>query len=223
MIERFAASILLRGEIHLSVNYIVMPSYWGREVRHKHISQGSKVLVVIFPGKNYSAERPLLEYAAKTAWEYECDILLLEYGYQSARAEFKREEMSIVVEECMGAIASLPDYEQFLFISKSIGTVVAGKIAKALDIQKQTDHLYLTPLPETLPLIRQSRGSLIYGSSDPLFGEQHSGEISGLSNIKVYRIDDANHSLEVDSVNESLAILIVIINIYHEFFRTALV
>ncbi|MBT2291767.1 alpha/beta hydrolase [Paenibacillus albidus] len=206
----------------MSVNYIVMPSHWGREVRHKHIQQGSKALAVIFPGKNYSADKPLLEYAAKVAREHGCDILLLEYGYQSARAELKREEVGIAAEECKGAIASLPMYDQFLFISKSIGTVIAGTVAEELGIQRKTAHLYLTPLPETLPLIRRSQGSVIYGSSDPMFSEQHSAEIAGHKGIRVYRMDDANHSLEVGSVNETLAILMVIINFYHEFFRDAL-
>lgn len=206
----------------MSVNNIIMSSFWGREVRHKYITQGSTALAVIFPGKNYSADRSLLDYAAKVAREHNCDILLLEYGFQSARVDFKREEMNIIIGECKAAIASLPEYRDLLFVSKSIGTVIAGRIAEELGIQKKTSHLYITPLAETVPLIKQSQGTVIYGSSDPLFGEQHSGEISGLNHLKVYRIDDANHSLEVGSVNESLAVLLVIINFYHEFFRDAL-
>lgn len=206
----------------MSVNNIIMSSFWGREVRHKYITQGSKALAVIFPGKNYSTDRSLLDYAAKVAREHNCDILLLEYGYQSARMDFKREEMNIIIGECKEAIASLPEYSDFLFISKSMGTVIAGRSAEELGIQKKTSHLYITPLAETVPLIQQSQGTVIYGSSDPLFGEQHSSEISGLNHMKVYRIDDANHSLEVGSVNESLAVLLVIINFYHEFFRDAL-
>jgi len=206
----------------MGVNHILMPSYWGREVRHTHITQGSKALAVIFPGRNYSAERPLLDYAAKVAKEYNCDILLLEYGYQSARVDLQREQMNIITDECKAAITSLPVYESFLFISKSMGTVIAGRTAEELEIQKKTSHLFLTPLSESLPFIRKSTGSVIYGSIDPLFTEQHSREISTVNNIKVYRIDDANHSLEVGTVNESLAILIVIVNLYHEYFRDAL-
>ncbi|MNI67552.1 hypothetical protein D3C73_1231890 [compost metagenome] len=55
-----------------------------------------------------------------------------------------------------------------------------------------------------------------------MFSGQHPAEISGLQNVRVYRIDDANHALEVGSVNESLAVLLVIINFYHEFFHDAL-
>lgn len=206
----------------MNVSNVIMSSYWGREVRHKFITQGSKTLAVIFPGKNYSSDRSLLDYAAKAAREHNCDVLLLEYGYQSARVDFKRDEMSILIQECRTAITSLPEYKKFLFIGKSVGAVIAGKIADELEIQKKTSHLFITPIPDAIPLIQQSKGSVIYGGSDPLFSEEHSRDISGLKHIKVYRIDDANHNLEVGRVNESLAILLVIINFYHEFFNDAL-
>ncbi|WP_405106711.1 hypothetical protein MHH28_25495 [Paenibacillus sp. FSL K6-1217] len=206
----------------MSVSSIVMSSHWGREVRHKLITQGSKMLAVVFPGQNYSAERPLLDYAGKLAREYGCDLLLLEYGYQAARVSFKREEIDIVAEECKIALASLPDYEQLLFISKSMGTIIAGKVASEPGVGEKVSHLFLTPVPESLPFIRQSRGSVIYGGSDPMFTGQYPAELSSMKQVRVYRIDDANHSLEVDSVNESLAVLLVIINFYHEFFRDSL-
>ncbi|MBW4085143.1 hypothetical protein [Paenibacillus sp. S150] len=206
----------------MSASSIVMSSHWGREVRHKYITQESKALVVVFPGKSYSAERSLLDYAAKLAREYGCDILLLEYGYQSARAELKREEIDIVAEECKAAVASLPDYGQLLFVSKSMGAIIAGTVAAEMNLQQKTSHLYLTPVADSLPLLRKSRGSIIYGGSDPTFTEHHAAELGGLKNLRVYRIDDANHALEVGSVNESLAVLLVIINFYHEFFRDAL-
>lgn len=210
----------------MSVSRIVMSSHWGREVRHKYVAQGeAKALAVVFPGKDYSVERSLLDYAAKVAREHGCDLLLLEYGYQSARADFKREDMDIVIEECKAAIAALPalpEYEQLLFISKSMGTVIAGRVAAEMGVQQKNLPSLFDTACRLHSWIKQSRGSMIYGGSDPLFNEQHSAEITGLQNIRVYRIDDANHALEVGSVNESLAVLLVIINFYHEFFRDAL-
>ncbi|KWX88196.1 hypothetical protein AMQ83_08325, partial [Paenibacillus riograndensis] len=86
----------------MSVSSIVMSSHWGREVRHKYITQESKALAVVFPGKNYSAERSLLDYAAKLAREYGCDILMLEYGYRSAGAELKGYGIDIKAEASNG-------------------------------------------------------------------------------------------------------------------------
>ncbi|MNC49419.1 hypothetical protein D3C75_985970 [compost metagenome] len=103
-----------------------------------------------------------------------------------------------------------------------MGAVIAGRVAAELNLNQKTSHLYLTPVADSLPLLRQSRGSIIYGGSDPTFTEQHAAGLNGQKNLRVYRIDDANNALEVGSVNESLAVLLVIINFYHEFFRDAL-
>ncbi|WP_052409959.1 hypothetical protein [Paenibacillus durus] len=202
------------------MKYITMPSHWGRDVRHKHYSQGSDTLAVIFPGKNYPAELPLLHYAGKNALEHSCDLLVLEYGYQSARTELKREEMGIIEEECAQALSSVPGYKRLLFIGKSIGTVIAGSLAATSSVKAEC--LYLTPLRESVPYIKRSGGTVIYGGSDPLFSEEDAAGISGLTNVALYTIDEANHSLEVGSVNESLAVLIVVNNLVHEFFRGAL-
>lgn len=204
------------------VQYITMPSYWGRDTRHKYYTQGSGTLAVVYPGKNYPAELPLLHYAGKIALEYGCDLLQLEYGYQSARTELKREEMGILEDECGRALASLPAYERVLCIGKSIGTVVAGSLALTPEFAERTEILYLTPLRETAPFIRTTGGTVIYGGADPLFGEQDAAALSGLSGVSLFKIDEANHSLETGSVNESLAVLIVVANVIHQFFRGAL-
>ncbi|MDT3428703.1 hypothetical protein J2Z22_004296 [Paenibacillus forsythiae] len=204
------------------MKYITMPSHWGREVRHKHYLQGSDTLVVVFPGRNYPAELPLLHYAGKNALEHGCDLLLLEYGYYSARTELKREDMGILEEECAQALALVAGYKRLLFIGKSTGTVIAGRLAATADSPAKVDCLYLTPLREAVPYIKRSGGIVIYGGSDPLFSEEDTAGLGGLTNVSLYKIDEANHSLEVGSVNESLAVLIVVNNLVHEFFRRAL-
>ncbi|WP_025695946.1 hypothetical protein [Paenibacillus durus] len=204
------------------MKYITMPSHWGREVRHKYYSQGSDTLAVVFPGKNYPAELPLLHYAGKNALEHGCDLLLLEYGHQSARTELKREEMGIIEEECAQALEAVPGYKRLLFIGKSIGTVIAGSLAASSTSSMKAQCLYLTPLRESVPYIQRGGGTVIYGGSDPLFSEEDAAGISGITNVALYKIDEANHSLEVGSVNESLAVLIVVNNLVHEFFRGAL-
>lgn len=207
----------------MAVTNIIMPSHWGREVRHKYNAQGGKALAVVFPGQNYSADRPLLYYAAKVAAEYECDLLVLEYGYQSARAAFRREELDILAEECKAALAAVPAYERLLFIGKSMGTVLAGRLGEEPELRGKVSHLLLTPVAEAVPAIQASRGTVIYGGSDPMFTEQHAAEIRDLPGLRVYCIDEANHSLEVGSTGESLAVLMVLNNFYHEFFVDALI
>ncbi len=82
-----------------------VPSNWGRDLEKIHISsQDSKSLVVCFPGKNYSCERPLLHYSGNTAGQSGFDLLMPEYGYQAARTELKQDEVEQLVDESVQSI-----------------------------------------------------------------------------------------------------------------------
>lgn len=208
----------------LKTKYMVMPSYWGRDVRHKLVSQGSRTLAVLFPGKNYSAELPLLHVAGRAAAEHGCDVLQLEYGYQSARAELASEDLPKVTEECRRALEPLKEtYSRFLFIGKSIGTVVAAETALGFGPDQTPDMLYVTPLQNTVPYIKALGGTVIYGGDDPLFPGKLALNLKNEPGVLVYRIEDANHSLEAGTVNESLAILIYVAGLYHRFIGEVLV
>lgn len=201
-------------------SYMLLPSFWGREVRHTYISNGSTSLVVIFPGKNYSCELPLLYYASQSAMENNHDVLRLEYGYHSAREELKLEELSVLVEECTQAIHQIIEkYESLIFVSKSLGTIVAGQVAEAIE-DKDIRHIYLTPLDGTVSYIQKSRGMVIYGTKDPVFNNQSIEAIEYLNEMEVHPIKDATHSLEVDTVSHSLTLMSEIVDIYQSFFKS---
>lgn len=192
---------------------------WGREVRHRYISNGSSSLVVIFPGKNYPCELPLLYYASLSAIENNHDVLLLEYGYQSARAELEFDDIHVLMEECTQAIHQIMDkYESLIFVSKSLGTIVAGQVAEAIE-DKDIRHIYLTPVDRTVPYIQSSRGIVIYGTKDSQFNNKSTQAIEYLNDMEVYPIQDATHSLEVETVSDSLVIMNEIVDIYQRFFK----
>ncbi|OAB45599.1 alpha/beta hydrolase [Paenibacillus antarcticus] len=201
-------------------SYILRPSFWGREVKHRYIHNDSASLVVIFPGKNYSCELPLLYYASQSAIEHNHDILLLEYGYQSARVELEFEALSVLVDECTQAIIQImASYDNLIFVSKSLGTIVAGQVAEAID-NKGIRHVYLTPLDETVPYIQHARGIVVYGTQDRLFSKQSIQAIEGLNNIEVHAIEEGTHALEVGTVRGSLIIMNAIVDIYDSFFQS---
>lgn len=201
-------------------SYILLPSFWGREVRHRYISNGSSSLVVIFPGKNYPCQLPLLYYASLSAIENNHDVLLLEYGYQSARSELEIDDLHVLVEECARAIHQVVEnYESLIFVSKSLGTIVAGQVAEAIE-DKDIRQLYLTPLNRTVPYIQRSRGIVIYGTKDPSFNNQSIEAIEYLNDMEVHPIQNATHSLEVEMVSHSLVIMNEIVDIYQSFFKS---
>ncbi|OAB36717.1 hypothetical protein PMSD_10355 [Paenibacillus macquariensis subsp. defensor] len=199
-------------------SHIVLPSYWGGEVRHTYISNDSSSLVVVFPGKNYSCELPLLYYASQSAIEHNHDVLQLEYGYQSARVELEFEALSVLVDECTQAIIQImASYDNLIFVSKSLGTIVAGQVAEAI-ADKGIRHVYLTPLDDTVPYIQHASGIVVYGTHDRVFSKQSIQAIEGFNNIEIHAIEDGTHALEVGTVRGSLIIMNAIVGIYDTFF-----
>ncbi|MCM3783376.1 alpha/beta hydrolase [Neobacillus mesonae] len=194
-------------------------SYWGRDVRLRQTTQGSNTLVVFFPGQNYSCELPVLHYAVQSAVEQGMDVLLLEYGYQSARVALEREQRSILAEEVLQTVKHFSeDYEQLVFVSKSLGTLLAGYAAEKLGDHRIT-HLYLTPLDSTLDYIQHSSGLVIYGTKDSLFSEESRGKLDSLKNeIDIIKIPDAGHGLEVMDVRKSVEHLSELVRAYTNFF-----
>lgn len=200
-------------------SYLSFPSLWGREVKHRYISNDSSSLVVIFPGKNYPCQLPLLYYASQSAIENNHDVLQLEYGYQSARVELEFDDIHVLVEECAQAIHQIMEkYENLIFVSKSLGTIVAGQVAEAIE-DKDIRHIYLTPVDRTVPYIQSSRGMVIYGTKDPEFNNHSTQAIEYLNDMEVHPIQDATHSLEVETVSHSLVIMNEIVDIYQTFFK----
>lgn len=206
----------------MKITTLQLPSAWGREVSHRYITDhtpASATLVVLFPGLAYSCECPLLYYAQQSAIEYGHDVLALEYGYQSARAEFKFEEVDQLIDECMQAVERVSSkYDHTIFISKSLGTWIAGEVDRRLT-DVSVKHIYLTPIEMSLPYIKESAGYVIYGTKDEYFGEEAIRHIQGLQSIRPYPVLEASHSLEVDTVAHSLLVMREIVLLYNDFFE----
>lgn len=204
----------------MKLDWIRASSTWGTELRHKFITHGTTCskLAVLFPGMNYSCELPLLHYAGSAALELGFDVLGLEYGYQAARTEMDIKDLPTIVHECSEAISSiLGEYEQVVFISKSLGTIVAGEVHRKL--QMETRHIYLTPLQQTVSFINSTDGIVIYGGKDALFGEEAVKQVAPEGNLRIIVIPDADHGLQVGSVRANLDILRDIVDVYLEFLK----
>ncbi len=89
---------------------ISVPSQWGTDLEQKYISvtPTNKKLVVLFPGRNYSCDRPLLHFACSAAIQNGYDVLALEYGYQAARVNLEMKDLPKVVDDCLVTIRNIP-------------------------------------------------------------------------------------------------------------------
>lgn len=107
-------------------------------------------LAVFFPGIGYHCDKPLLYYSRKLVQEYGYEkIVTLNYTYDGKNLRGNEEKMRqafdslyIQAENSLKEIA-FDQYEQILFISKSIGTIIASAYAEAQRIPCR--HILYTP------------------------------------------------------------------------------
>ena len=96
-------------------------------------------IAVIFPGIGYHTDKPLLYYSGKLAAAAGYEIIKISYPkYDVNLKQATKEQLATFVKMCLEATtetlkdAGLGDAEDVLFISKSIGTVVAAAYAKEI-------------------------------------------------------------------------------------------
>lgn len=204
----------------MELNILSVPSSWGIELKQKHfkLHEQNNRLVVLFPGMHYSCELPILYYARATATQCGFDLLALEYGYQAARSNLEFNELPRVVDECEETLKLvLNQYEQIVFISKSLGTLVAGEVHSRL--KKYIKHVYLTPIFKSIPYINATEGIIIYGSNDSVFDENVASQITVTKNRTIIKIADADHSLETKNVEHDILTLGKLVKLYKDFLN----
>ena len=92
-------------------------------------------LAVIFPGIGYTADKPLLYFGRRIAVEYGYEVRIMDYkGFPpKVKGDRNRMEESFFIalrqaEEMLAGV-DFAEYDDVVFIGKSIGTIVAAKIA----------------------------------------------------------------------------------------------
>ena len=217
--------IKIEGEIELiKKSYITVKSCWGHEINHLLLSHEPKSdsLVILFPGAGYSCDKPLLYYAREVTLLLGCDVLSLEYGYFKTNEGFKPEFIQLILMETQEAIQEClaKQYKKIYFISKSLGTSVAGEISKVIGYDK-VENLFLTPIKYTIPHIMNSKCTVIVGDQDKLFPKESIDEIRKYELVDTHVISEATYSLETEeSYRRSLEILDTVAMLYEKFIGT---
>ncbi|AJA48253.1 hypothetical protein CPAST_c21830 [Clostridium pasteurianum DSM 525 = ATCC 6013] len=202
---------------------VIYKSRNGKEIVNDFYCDKDKnnSLVVLFPGVNYSFEKPLLYYARKAASMEKMDVLCVRYGYKLSKDDIGKDIIKIIADEILPVIrnCSHKRYNKLYFISKSIGGEIAGNIAKNIGYEN-VQSLYLTPTPHTVEHMIEVETYTIIGTRDPIFGEKNIRSLQHHKNIKLKLINNAQHSLEVDdNIQESIKILGEVTTIYKKFLN----
>lgn len=192
----------LKGEI-IMIKKLKIGFETDEKVRLEHLflkhQDNSDTLVVIYPGGNYSCERPLLHYIRKAALLRSYDVLCMNYGDAFIGLKFGEELFDRLTSETKKAFDFCINdrkYKKIYFIGKSIGTVICGRIRS---LECEVEYIFLTPIKETINYINKHNGLIITGTKDKLFTNDYIKQISNDVNNQVMILEGANHSLELDA------------------------
>ncbi len=176
-----------------------------------------KKLAVIFPGVGYNKDRPLLYYAGKQAVARGYELVQLSFtGLDWSKEKLKdRDFLLDALDKCLKMteeqLKGCEDLSQceVVFISKSIGTVVAAAYERKNDLTVK--QICFSPLAIIGNHVRKNGAVLFYGDNDPFADYRDIEKIATEKDLEKVRIEGGNHSLETGDVIRDIRNLEMII------------
>ena len=168
-----------------------------------------KKLAVMFTGVGYTCIKPLLYYTAAMAAECGYEVLRLDYGedvhsFKGRTPEDLLPIIEIAKERSLKQLESVSwqEYDDIVFISKSIGTTIACQVEQELKLAVR--QFLMTPITATIPYLEQVQGIFFAGTSDPYIEEALILSAAEKYSEKVGMIfSGCNHSLEKKGCTEN--------------------
>ncbi|MBR1670508.1 MAG: alpha/beta hydrolase [Butyrivibrio sp.] len=168
-------------------------------------------VAVFFPGLGYHHDKPLLYYSRDIAYEYGYrELVKVEYSYEKKGIKGDAEKMRLAFDEIYRqsevqlSEIDFSKYDDILFVSKSIGTIVAAKYAKERGLS--VANVLYTPLSETFDF--QPQNAIAFtGTADAWVDYEIVKKRSADAVIPVSVYVGANHSLETDDTITNLKIM----------------
>lgn len=173
----------------------------GKEVIMK------KKIAVLFPGIGYTCDKPLLYYAGKIAASKGYELVKVEYGNFPSGIKGNKEKMEKAfqcgLEQTEDILKDIrwKEYEEILFVSKSIGTVISSAFAR--QHQLTVKNILFTPLRQTF-LFADENGIVFHGTADPWAETKDITEGCKKLNLPLILTKQGNHSLETGDILKDL-------------------
>ena len=129
-----------------------------------------KKIAVLFPGIGYTCDKPLLYYTGKLAVARGYKLVKVEYGNFPSGIKENKEKMEEAfrcgLEQAEKILQDIcwEEYEDILFVSKSIGTVISSAFARRHQLSAK--NILFTPLQQTF-LFADGNGIVFHGTADP--------------------------------------------------------
>ena len=158
-------------------------------------------IAVCFPGTGFTCKEALFERLASDFSARGYDVIRLDFSHIPFREIESLEEAVGVAQRAVKRQLShvvFSEYEDIVFISKSLGTILAAQFEHDMDLSPR--HLFLTPLNKTLLLIRpESRViAMALGTQDRFLTARALSSYCEPRGIPCCIVDGVNHSLKDD-------------------------
>lgn len=169
-----------------------------------------KKLAVFFPGIGYTCDKPLLYYTEKLTRQHGYTSLPVRYGNFPKHVKGDPEAMAEAFSSALAQTEEIlqdtdwTQYDEILFVSKSIGTVVAAAFATAHALTVR--HILFTPLCETFSRIIPGQIAF-HGTNDPWADTDTIRTKARQTDTLLFVTPEANHSLETGNVATDLKTL----------------
>lgn len=155
-----------------------------------------KKLTVIFPGVR-GTEIPLLYYTSKHYEDQGFEKKFITYPQ-----EFSLDDYPRIYQFYKDQIEKLhlEDYEEVIFIAKSIGTVAACELKEKLRLDN-VKLILLTPLEATLPYISEDNQIILVaaGNKDSLLDSKKLEDVCSKAKVNYIIEDGVGHRMEAGS------------------------
>ena len=168
---------------------------------------GTMKIACLFPGIGYTCDKPLLYYSRKLFASLGWEVVSVPYGgfppgvKGNAKKMKKCAEMALEQAEDLLKGIDWPRYDSILFVSKSVGTVVAGAYAARHHVSCR--HVLFTPVEDTF-----SHGVkdavVFHGTADPWADSGAIRKACRDAGLPLYITENANHSLETGDLETDL-------------------
>lgn len=167
-------------------------------------------LAVFFPGIGYTCDKPLLYFSEKLALAHKYSTYRVPYGGFAKNIKGNKDAMAeafssaLLQAEDLLAPVDWSQYDDILFVSKSIGTVIATAYADRHALSAR--HILFTPLCETFSHIKSGQLAF-HGTADPWAVTDDIQDLARQTGTLLFLTPDANHSLETGDILADLNIL----------------
>lgn len=169
-------------------------------------------IAVYFPGIGYHCDKPLLYYSRSIANQFGYgNSRNVGYTYRAGNIRGNDEKMKeayeILFSQAEAALADIvwTEYDDVLFLSKSIGTIIAASYAKKHGLI-DAKHILYTPLAQTF-LSAPNHAISFIGTADPWSNIDEITRLAATNHIPLIVYENCNHSLECEDVLKNIETL----------------